>query len=40
MHEDTDKAADLQYGPWPWIVGLVLAVIAMGLMFVLATGSR
>ena len=34
--EDRDDSEN--YGPWPWVVGLLLGVGVMGLMFGLATG--
>jgi hypothetical protein len=34
-----DSKADLNvYGLWPWITGLVVAAVLIGMMFVLARG--
>jgi tetrahydromethanopterin S-methyltransferase subunit F len=34
-----DSKADLNaYGPWPWIAGVVLAAVLIGVMFALARG--
>ncbi|MPZ10722.1 MAG: dihydroxy-acid dehydratase [Kiloniellaceae bacterium] len=34
-----DSKADLNaYGFWPWITGLVVAAVLIGMMFVLARG--
>lgn len=33
-----DSREDLDaYGPWPWIGGLALAILLIGVMFVFAT---
>lgn len=34
-----DSKADLNaYGIWPWITGLVVAAVLIGMMFMLARG--
>ena len=34
-----DSKQELEaYGPWPWIVGYIVAAVLAGLMFGLATG--
>ncbi len=38
MHDDDSRALDEQYGNWPWIVGILAALVVFGLMFGLATG--
>lgn len=38
MIDEEDRAPDDAYGPWPWIAGLILAVLITLLMFSLATG--
>ena len=38
MIDDEDRNATAEYGPWPWIAGLVLAGVITTLMFTLSSG--
>ncbi|MDX1540328.1 MAG: hypothetical protein R3349_02880 [Geminicoccaceae bacterium] len=38
MIDEEDREPASAYGPWPWIAGLILAVVLMALMFSLASG--